>query len=97
MANSRLRRARASLPTGYQFGDAGPLRAKMTEFPLSGRARKGLLQVGAKTVADVMAISDAELLCVKNFGRKSLREVRAVVAGVRAVVAADHLKERVRG
>ena len=46
------------------------------DFPLSVRTINGLQRARIETVRDVVTRSQAELLKTKNFGRKSLGEVR---------------------
>ena len=46
------------------------------DFPLSVRTINGLQRARVETVRDVVTRTQAELLKTKNFGRKSLGEVR---------------------
>lgn len=50
------------------------------ELELTTRAAQCLKNEGLKTVGEVMAKSDAELLRIPNFGRKSLHEVKEAIA-----------------
>ena len=47
------------------------------DFPLSVRTINGLQRARVETVRDVVTRTQAELLKTKNFGRKSLNEVRS--------------------
>ena len=47
------------------------------DFPLSVRTFNGLRRARVETVRDVVTRTQAELLKTKNFGRKSLNEVRS--------------------
>ena len=47
------------------------------DFPLSVRTINGLQRARVETVRDVVTKTQAELLKTKNFGRKSLNEVRS--------------------
>lgn len=44
--------------------------------PLTTRAHKALYAKGIKTLGDLVACSDADLLRIPNFGKQSWREVR---------------------
>jgi len=46
------------------------------ELELSARAHNCLISAGKKRILDLVNLTEDELLKVKNFGRKSLREVR---------------------
>lgn len=46
---------------------------------ISRRASTGLKEAGAKTIGDVRAMTDYELLRTPNFGRKSLKEIRGAI------------------
>jgi len=48
---------------------------------VSVRTWHGLVAAGLQTMADVQGARDADLLKLKNFGRKSLRELRQALAG----------------
>jgi hypothetical protein len=58
---------------------------------LTVRSANALLSEGFRTAAQVRATSDAKLLKLANFGRKSLREVRDTIGA--AVVSKAPLKE----
>jgi len=47
---------------------------------LSVRTFHGLRKVDIKYVGELMQCTDHELLEIKNFGRKSLNEVKAILA-----------------
>jgi DNA-directed RNA polymerase subunit alpha len=46
---------------------------------LSVRAANGLINAGCKTIGDIIDKSPNDLLRVKNFGRKSLKELQEVL------------------
>lgn len=46
------------------------------DLELGVRSLNCLKREGIETVADLLAKSEQELLCIPNFGRKSLEEVR---------------------
>ena len=51
----------------------------ITELELSVRAENCLKNEGIKTIGELSMKSDSDLLCVPNFGRKSLRELRETI------------------
>ena len=65
-------------PTDELF-DLTPVR----DLPLTVRTDNCLHNEGLKTVGEVLARSDIELLRMPNFGKKSLRELKEVLAAHR--------------
>lgn len=55
---------------------AAMLQKPVAELELSVRARRALQALGVNTVGDLCALTEAELLGVKNFGSTSLDEVK---------------------
>ncbi|MCK4657890.1 MAG: tetratricopeptide repeat protein [Phycisphaerae bacterium] len=57
----------------------------ISDYELSVRSRNCLKQMNIRTVGDLMATSEHQLLAYKNFGETSLNEIKAVLdqAGVR--------------
>lgn len=51
----------------------------MSDFELSVRSRNCLKQMNIRTLGDLLAISEQELLGYKNFGETSLNEIKAVL------------------
>ena len=51
----------------------------ISDFELSVRSRNCLKQMNIRTVGDLLAISEQELLGYKNFGETSLNEIKAVL------------------
>ena len=68
--------------TVFFFGPIPPIRdlktqpAKISGLDLSIRASNALESEGVETVSDLVGMSPTDLLCLKNFGRTSLKEVR---------------------
>lgn len=56
------------------------LRTSVTALSLSTRSASVLANEGIKTIANLLLYSDAQLLRLPNFGRKSLAEVRTALA-----------------
>ncbi|MFH0983025.1 MAG: DNA-directed RNA polymerase subunit alpha C-terminal domain-containing protein [Planctomycetota bacterium] len=50
------------------------------DFELSVRSRNCLKQMSIRTLGDLLATSEQELLAYKNFGETSLKEIKAVLA-----------------
>lgn len=59
----------------------------VAELELSSRADNCLNNEGLKTVGEVMAKSDGELLRIPNFGKKSLRELKQAIAAYKRKAA----------
>ena len=51
----------------------------LEDLELSVRATNGLLNLGIRTLGDLLRREEKELLMAKNFGRKSLHEVKEVL------------------
>ncbi len=58
----------------------GILSRFISELELSVRARKCIQLLGAVTVGDLVAHSEAELMATKNFGHTSLSEIQRQLA-----------------
>ena len=56
------------------------LEIPVTDFELSVRSRNCLKSMGLNTLADLLKVTEQDLLRYKNFGETSLREVRAILA-----------------
>jgi DNA-directed RNA polymerase subunit alpha len=59
--------------------DPDVLDRPLGEFEMSVRARNGLENLGVKTIGDVAAKTEDELLGIKNFGATSLTEIKEVL------------------
>ena len=70
-ADIRERRARTPHPLTDEW--------LLEDMALSPRTRNCLRNDGIKTVGDVRAMTDRELMTVPNFGRKSLHELRGAI------------------
>ena len=55
-------------------------RRSVEGLPISVRTSHGLQSADIKYVGEVVQCSEQELLEIKNFGRKSLNEIKAVLA-----------------
>jgi hypothetical protein len=53
--------------------------ARLQDFGFSVRTSKILQRLGLETIGEVMFFPSGELLSQKNFGRKSLKEVRSII------------------
>lgn len=73
--------------------EAWPPELLIDRLPLSVRASNALKAIGIKTVGDLDSLSDSDLLRHNNFGRKSLNELRAVLAEGRPALRADDTKD----
>ncbi len=58
------------------------LKKRVDELELSARSSKCLRSADIQTIADLVQKSEAELLKTKNFGKKSLGEIKEVLAGL---------------
>ena len=52
----------------------------MDELELSVRSANCLQQANIKTIGDLVQRTEAEMLKTKNFGRKSLKEIKEILA-----------------
>lgn len=52
------------------------------ELEMSARAANCLKYMGVKTIGDLVHKTETEMLKVRNFGRKSLKEVKDILAGM---------------
>ncbi len=58
------------------------LRLPISELELSVRSSNCLREAGIKTIADLVKRSEDEMLSFKNFGKKSLNEIKELLAGL---------------
>lgn len=58
------------------------LKLPITELELSVRSSNCLNEASIKTIADLVKRNEAELLGYKNFGKKSLNEIKELLAGM---------------
>jgi len=58
------------------------LKLPITELELSVRSSNCLNEANIKTIADLVKRNEAELLGYKNFGKKSLNEIKELLAGM---------------
>ena len=63
-----------------ETGDTEQLGQSVAELDLSVRARKALSLLGIRTIGDLVARTEAELLGIKNFGQTSLNEIKEKLA-----------------
>ncbi len=56
------------------------LRRPVEGLPISVRTHEGLRSSDIKYVGELVQCTEQELLEIKNFGRKSLNEVKAILA-----------------
>ncbi|SEJ92049.1 RNA polymerase, alpha chain C terminal domain [Sphingobium sp. AP50] len=62
---------------------------KLAEFPLSTRTATNLRQQNIFYVGDLVQHTEAEILRIPNFGRKSLKEVKAMLADLNLRLGMD--------
>jgi len=58
------------------------LRLPISELELSVRSSNCLREAGIKTIVDLVKRSEDEMLSFKNFGKKSLNEIKELLAGL---------------
>ncbi|MFH0877753.1 MAG: DNA-directed RNA polymerase subunit alpha [Candidatus Omnitrophota bacterium] len=58
------------------------LRLPISELELSVRSTNCLREANIKTIGDLVKKAESELLCLRNFGKKSLTEVKELAAGM---------------
>jgi len=58
------------------------LRMSISELELSVRSSNCLREANIKTIADLVRKSESELLALRNFGKKSLTEVKELIVGM---------------
>lgn len=63
-----------------KLGDRDPLDIDVEELEFSVRALNCFKNEGIRTVRDLVVLTEAELLRVPNFGRRTLREVKEILA-----------------
>ena len=63
-----------------KLGDRDPLDIGVEELEFSVRALNCFKNEGIRTVRDLVVLTEAELLRVPNFGRRTLREVKEILA-----------------
>src|SRR5207247_9337193 len=59
------------------------LNRSVEELELSVRSYNCLKNANIQTIAELVQKSEAEMLRTKNFGRKSLNEIKEILAGMR--------------
>ena len=65
------------------------LKRSVTELELSVRAVNCLEMADIKTIGDLVVKTDAEMLKYRNFGRKSLNEIKEVLTGMGLALGMD--------
>lgn len=60
-------------------GGLNPSTIPLSRLELSVRTTNCLYNAGFRTIGDIMAKSDSELLVIPNFGRRCLREVKELL------------------
>jgi DNA-directed RNA polymerase subunit alpha len=73
------------------------LNMKIDEMEISVRASNCLRVIGAKKIADLVKMTEADLLKMRNFGKKSLTEIKEKLAGYNLTLGMtniDHLIEK---
>lgn len=63
-------------PTTVEAGDSTELSMQIEELDLSVRSYNCLKREGIDTVAELVALSETQLMNIRNFGQKSVDEVR---------------------
>jgi len=53
---------------------------RVDDLILSVRSKNALRNMRIETISDLVQRTEADLMCAKNFGRKSLKEIREVLA-----------------
>ena len=66
-------------PVVQPIGDVG-IHRSVAELELSVRSRKALQRLGAVSLGELIAHSEAELMGIKNFGQTSLTEIKQQLA-----------------
>ncbi len=74
------------------------LRTSVTDFELSVRSRNCLQRMNVRTLADLVTKTEQELLAFRNFGERSLKEIRAILAakGLRLGMGREAEERRLR-
>lgn len=70
--------------------DFNPLHMPLAELELSVRATNCLESAGIVTVGDICRRSAFDLLCIRNFGETTLREVIAKLADHKLRLRDEH-------
>ncbi len=68
--------------TGLAAGASGALDARIEELDFSVRTYNCLKKANILTIGDLLQISEAELMQIRNFGKKSLTEVKEKLASL---------------
>jgi|YNPNPStandDraft_1061719.scaffolds.fasta_scaffold00384_12 DNA-directed RNA polymerase subunit alpha len=74
--------ARAPRPGGFDFGDGGgsavpgPPDARIEELDFSVRTYNCLKKANVLTIRELVQLTEADLMNIRNFGKKSLNEVK---------------------
>jgi hypothetical protein len=61
------------------LGDRDPLDVEVTELEFSVRTLNCFCNEGIRTIRDIITKSEADLLRIPNFGRKTLHEVKELL------------------
>ena len=68
--------------SGFAGGVAGASDARIEELDFSVRTYNCLKKAGVLSIGDLLQISESELMQIRNFGKKSLTEVKEKLAGL---------------
>jgi DNA-directed RNA polymerase subunit alpha len=71
-----------NLPGNFVPGASGALDARIEELDFSVRTYNCLKKANVLTIGDLLQISEAELMQIRNFGKKSLTEVKEKLASL---------------
>lgn len=70
-------------PVGFRVdGRSGGLDGSIAELPISGKAYSRLDSVAVRTTADLIRMTERELLAIPYLGKKTLAEIKAALAGL---------------
>ena len=71
----------------------------VNELELSVRAANCLKNANIKTIADLVQKTEADMLRTKNFGKKSLNEIKEILTemGLSLGMKLDHISDGVSG
>jgi DNA-directed RNA polymerase subunit alpha len=67
---------------GFAPGGSGALDARIEELDFSVRTYNCLKKANVLTIGDLLQISESELMQIRNFGKKSLTEVKEKLASL---------------
>jgi hypothetical protein len=63
----------------YRKAELDAFASKITDFELSERTLRALQDIGIVAISDLFRLSEADLLRLPNFGRKSLNQLKAAL------------------